>query len=74
MIHSWGNHFGKRTEWLLIYFLIYAYLNILAQSKNLGNNLYVLEATILQMLAGGIPNLPIIHNTYVLDADIHPVH
>ena len=26
MIHSWGNHFGKRTEWSLIYFLIYAYL------------------------------------------------
>ena len=39
-IHSWGNHFGKRTEWSLIYFLIYAYLNILAQSQILVISLY----------------------------------
>ena len=41
MIHSWGNHFGKMTEWSLIYFLIYAYLNILAQSQILVISLYV---------------------------------
>ena len=39
MIHSWGNHFGKRTDWSLIYFLIYACLNILAQSQILSNSL-----------------------------------
>ena len=33
MIHSWGDHIGKRTDWSLIYFLIYAYLNILACHK-----------------------------------------
>ena len=33
MIHSWGDHIGKRTAWSLIYFLIYAYLNILACRK-----------------------------------------
>ena len=33
MIHSWGDHIGKRTDWSLIYFLIYAYLNILACRK-----------------------------------------
>ena len=38
MIHSWEGHFGKRTEWSLIYFLIYAYLNILAQLQILGND------------------------------------
>ena len=27
------SHFGKRTEWSLIYFFIYAYLNISAQSQ-----------------------------------------
>ena len=27
------NHYGKTTEWSLIYFLIYVYLNILAQSQ-----------------------------------------
>ena len=32
--------FGKRTDWLLIYFLIYAYLNILAKSQILSNSLY----------------------------------
>ena len=37
---SWVNHFGKRTAFSLIYFLIYAYLNILAQSQVLSNSLY----------------------------------
>jgi hypothetical protein len=32
-------HFGKTTDWSLIYFLIYAYLNILAQLQILGNSL-----------------------------------
>ena len=35
-IHSWGDHFGERPE----YFLIYAYLNILAQSQILVISLY----------------------------------
>ena len=42
MIPPRVNHFGKRTAWSLIYFLIYAYLNILAQSQILGNSLYVI--------------------------------
>ena len=42
MIHLKGDHFGKRTEWSLIYFLIYAYLNILAQLQILFISLYVL--------------------------------
>ena len=33
------NHFGKKTAWSLIYLLIYAYLNILAQSQILSNSL-----------------------------------
>ena len=33
VIPTWLNHFGKRTDWTLINFLIYAYLNILAQSQ-----------------------------------------
>ena len=41
MINSWGDRFDKRTEWSLIYFLIYAYLNILAQSQILVISLYV---------------------------------
>ena len=41
MIHSWGDHIGKRTAWSFIYFLIYAYLNILAQSQILFISLYV---------------------------------
>ena len=41
MIHSWGNHFGKRTKWSLLYFLIYVYLNILAQSQILVISLYM---------------------------------
>ena len=41
MIHSSGDHFGKRTEWSLIYFLIYAYLNILALSQILVISLYL---------------------------------
>ena len=40
MIHSWENQFGKRTEWSVIYFLIYVYLNILAQSQILVISLY----------------------------------
>ena len=40
-MHSWGDQFGKRTAWLLSYFLIYVYLNILAQSQILRNSLYV---------------------------------
>ena len=36
---EWVNHFGKSTDWSLIYFLIYAYLNILAQSQILSNSL-----------------------------------
>jgi hypothetical protein len=39
MIQSWGDHFGKRTEWSLIHFFIYAYLNNLAQSQILGISL-----------------------------------
>jgi hypothetical protein len=35
------NHFGKRTEWSLIYSLIYACLNILAQLQILFISLYV---------------------------------
>ena len=31
--------FGKITVWSLIYFLIYAYLNIIAQLQILGNSL-----------------------------------
>ena len=42
MIPPWVNHFGKRTDWSLIYFLIYAYLNILAQSQILVISLYIL--------------------------------
>ena len=34
------HHFGKRTDWKLKYFLIYVYLNILAQSQILRNSLY----------------------------------
>ena len=45
MMHSWGNQFGKRTAWLLSYFLIYVYLNILAQSQILRNSLYSEKAT-----------------------------
>ena len=41
MIHSWGDHIGKRTAWSFIYFLIYAYLNILAQSQILVISLYL---------------------------------
>ena len=41
VITPWVNHFGKRIALSLIYFLIYAYLNILAQSQILGNSLYV---------------------------------
>ena len=44
-----GNHFGKRTDWSLIYFLIYAYLNILAQSQILSNSLYVFQLKTAQM-------------------------
>ena len=40
MIQSWGDPFGKRTEWPLIYFLIYVYLNILVQSQILVISLY----------------------------------
>ena len=40
MMHSWWDQFGKRTAWLLSYFLIYVYLNILAQSQILRNSLY----------------------------------
>ena len=40
-IPPWVNHFCKRTECSLIYFLIYAYLNILAQSQILVISLYV---------------------------------
>ena len=39
MINSWGNHFGM-TAWSLIYFLIYAYFNNLAQSQILVISLY----------------------------------
>ena len=35
-----GDHFGKRTAWLLIYFLNYAYYDYLAQSQILGITLY----------------------------------
>ena len=35
-----GDQFGKRTAWSLLYFLNYAYLNILAQSQILVNSLY----------------------------------
>ena len=37
-----GDHIGKRTAWSLIYFFIYAYLNILAQSQILVISLYKL--------------------------------
>ena len=47
MIHSWGNHFGKGTAWSLIYFLNYAYLNILAQSQILVISLYFFLSWIL---------------------------
>ena len=33
MIYSWGNNFGNRTTWSLLYFLIYVYLNISACRK-----------------------------------------
>ena len=33
MIYLKGNHFGKRTAWSLLYFLIYAYLKISAYRK-----------------------------------------
>ena len=36
------HHFGKRTAWSLIYFLIYAYYNI-SQSQILVSSLYVLQ-------------------------------
>ena len=35
------NHFGKRTVLYLIYFFIYAYFNILAQSQILAMSLYL---------------------------------
>ena len=41
MIHLWENHIGKRTVWTLIYFLIYAYSNILAQSQILVIRFYI---------------------------------
>ena len=51
-----GYHFGKRTEWSLIYFLIYANLNILAQSQILVISLYmplVFRLTIITQSIGG---------------------
>ena len=33
MIHSWGNHFSKRTPWSLLYFLNYAYSDIWSSRK-----------------------------------------
>ena len=40
LIPPWVNHFGQRTVWSLIYFLIYAYFNILAQSQIFVISLY----------------------------------
>ena len=40
-IPSWVNNFCKIIGWSLIYFLIYAYLNILALSQILSNSLYL---------------------------------
>jgi hypothetical protein len=44
-----GNYFGKRTEWSLIYFLIYACLNILAQSQILVISLYYRYILVLKI-------------------------
>ena len=41
MIVTWGNHFGKRTVWSLIYFLNYSLLSYLAQSQILVISLYI---------------------------------
>ena len=46
MIHSWENHIDKRTAWSLIRFLIYTYLNILAQSQILVISLYIYQGCI----------------------------
>ena len=40
MIPLGVDHFGKSVAWSLIYFLIYAYFNILAQSQILVISLY----------------------------------
>ena len=44
------NHFVKRTDWSLTYFLIHAYLNIFAQSQNLGNSLYLIKVDIFYLI------------------------
>ena len=41
MILPWGDHFGKRTVWSLIYFLNYNLLSYLAQSQILVISLYI---------------------------------
>jgi hypothetical protein len=41
MIALLENQFSKRTAWSLLYFLIYAYLNILAQSQIWCTTLYI---------------------------------
>ena len=58
-----GDHFGKRTEWSLICTLIYAYLNILAQSQllvisllNMRFGLILGQLAILEKKVGG-PNM-----------------
>ena len=56
----WGDHFGKRTVWSLIYFLNYSLLSYLAQSQILVISLYVVLYTFKytklsgRALAGGV--------------------
>ena len=58
IIHSWGNHFGKRTAWSLIYFWIYAHLNILACLK------FSLSVSIILFTLSKQPNLRILNPQY----------
>jgi hypothetical protein len=53
MIYSLRDHFCKRTKWSLIYFWIYTYLNILAQSQILVISLYV-EADLNKRSCSGL--------------------
>ena len=41
MILLWGDHFGKRTVWSLIYFLNYSLISYLAQSQILVISLWI---------------------------------